>query len=119
MAYLLETNLPNEKKIISSLTEIYGIGINVAKTICKNIGLTENIRLVKLTKEQKNKLVNYIENSNLFLKSDLKRSVIESKTQLINIRSYRGLRQQQGFPVRGQRTHTNSKTSKKLKILSY
>jgi len=117
MAYLLETNLSNEKKIILALTEIYGIGISVAKTICKNLGLTENIRLVKLTKEQKNKLVNYIENSDLFLKSDLKRSVINAKTQLISIRSYRGLRSQQGLPIRGQRTHTNSKTSKKLKNL--
>ena len=38
------------------------------------------------------------------------------KKKLINIKSYRGLRKLTGLPVRGQRTHTNSNTSKKIKL---
>lgn len=32
----------------------------------------------------------------------------------ILIRSYKGLRHKNGYPVRGQRTHTNAKTQRKL-----
>ena len=32
----------------------------------------------------------------------------------ISIKSYKGLRYKKGYPVRGQRTHTNSKTQRKL-----
>ena len=32
----------------------------------------------------------------------------------ISIKSYQGLRHKNGYPVRGQRTHTNAKTQKKL-----
>jgi small subunit ribosomal protein S13 len=35
------------------------------------------------------------------------------KQRLITIKSYRGLRRKQGFPIRGQRTHTNAKTAKR------
>lgn len=116
MAYLLGTNIPEKKKISIALTQIFGIGLNTSKMICQNLGLTENIRIFDLTKEQKNKLVRYIENSNFLIKSDLIRSIGDFRNHLINIRTYRGLRTQQGFPSRGQRTHTNSKTAKKLKL---
>lgn len=33
---------------------------------------------------------------------------------LINLRSFKGLRHKNKYPVRGQRTHTNAKTQKKL-----
>ena len=35
----------------------------------------------------------------------------------IMIGSYRGFRHNDGLPLRGQRTHTNAKTSRKRKIL--
>ena len=35
--------------------------------------------------------------------------------KLLSIKSYRGLRLYRGLPVRGQRTHTNAKTPKKIK----
>jgi small subunit ribosomal protein S13 len=35
--------------------------------------------------------------------------------ELVSIKSYRGLRHRQGLPVRGQRTHTNGRTAKKLR----
>ena len=115
MAYLLGTTIPDKKKIVTALTEVYGIGKNKAGFICKNLGFTNNIRIFELTKEQKTKLVRYIETSNIVIKSDLERNIFNFKTNLTNIRSYRGIRASQGFPVRGQRTHTNSKTAKKIK----
>ncbi len=119
MAYLLGTHISDKKKINIALTNIFGIGLISSKNICQKLGLTENIRIFDLTKEQKNKLIRCVENSDLLIKSDLKKSIFDFRNRLINIRTYRGLRSQQGFPCRGQRTHTNSKTSKKFKINGY
>jgi small subunit ribosomal protein S13 len=47
--------------------------------------------------------------------SDLKKSKLLNSKKLISIKSYKGLRRNQGLPVRGQRTHTNAKTAKKIK----
>ena len=119
MAYLLGTHIQDKKKISIALTQIFGIGLVTSKIICQKLGFTENIRIFNLTKEQKNKLIRYVESSSLVIKSDLKRSILNFKTHLVNIRTYRGLRSLSGFPCRGQRTHTNSKTSKKFKINVY
>ena len=35
--------------------------------------------------------------------------------KLINIKAYKGLRKILGLPIRGQRTHTNAKTSRRFR----
>jgi len=115
MAYFLGTSIPEKKKITVALTQIYGIGKEKSTIVCKKLGLTNNIRVFELTKEQRVKLIRYIENSTLILTEDLKRLIFDFKLRLVTIRAYRGVRSQQGFPVRGQRTHTNSKTAKKFR----
>ena len=35
--------------------------------------------------------------------------------KLINIKAYKGIRRISGLPVRGQRTHTNAKTSRRFR----
>jgi small subunit ribosomal protein S13 len=112
MAYLLGTNIPNNKTIIIALTKIYGVGINKSKFICKNIGLTVHMRVLQLSRKKKYALVEFVENSGIMIKGDLVRLVSDSNNRLIILRTYRGLRIKQGYPVRGQRTHTNAKTSK-------
>jgi small subunit ribosomal protein S13 len=42
----------------------------------------------------------------------LRRDVSMSIKRLMDIGTYRGLRHRKGLPVRGQRTHTNSRTRK-------
>jgi ribosomal protein S13 len=62
-----------------------------------------------------NRLKKYIkENINIehFLKSEKKNYI----NFLIKNKNIRGIRQHFGLPVRGQRTHSNAKTSKKIKI---
>ena len=36
--------------------------------------------------------------------------------KLVNIKSYKGFRKLKGLPLRGQRTHTNAKSSRKVKL---
>jgi small subunit ribosomal protein S13 len=117
MAYFLNTNIPNKQKIKFALPQIYGIGLSQAQKICQSMGFSENIRIFELTKIQQIKLIRQIESSGLLIGSDLKRATKIYKTKLLSIHSYRGIRSKQGFPIRGQRTHTNSKTAKKFKNL--
>ena len=43
---------------------------------------------------------------------DLRRDTQQNIRRLMDIRCYRGSRHSKGLPVRGQRTHTNSRTRK-------
>jgi len=35
--------------------------------------------------------------------------------KLIQIKAYKGIRKLRGYPIRGQRTHTNAKTASKFR----
>lgn len=50
----------------------------------------------------------------LIIESDLRREVRANIAHQRAVGSYRGKRHALGFPVNGQRTHTNAKTAKKL-----
>ena len=115
MVYLLETKLPDTKSVLLSLTYIYGIGYSTSILICKKLGLSLNFKTNNLTREQIVELLKLIDSLNLPLNNELKKIKSLSLKKLINIKSYRGLRRLRGLPVRGQRTHTNAKSSKKIK----
>lgn len=115
MIYLAESKIPDNKTVLFALKYIYGIGSSHALLICKKLGFSENLKVKNLSKEQIVQLVNMIESLNLNLASDLKKFNLLNKKKLISIKSYRGLRRNQGLPIRGQRTHTNAKTSRKIR----
>nr|YP_010394838.1 ribosomal protein S13 [Phytophthora megakarya]DAZ89275.1 TPA_asm: ribosomal protein S13 [Phytophthora megakarya] len=114
MLYIFNKTISDSKSILHSLTILYGINEFQSKKICKNIGINPQITLNKLKNNHVNRLINYI-NKNLKIEQLLKKSKTERLNELVEIKSNRGIRQSQGLPVRGQRTHTNAKTSKKLK----
>lgn len=114
MLYIFNKTISDSKSILYSLTILYGINEFQSKKICKNIGINPQITLNKLKNNQVNRLINYI-NKNLKVEQFLKKLKIERLNELVEIKSNRGIRQSQGLPVNGQRTHTNAKTTKKLK----
>nr|YP_009233116.1 ribosomal protein S13 [Phytophthora polonica]AMB20921.1 ribosomal protein S13 [Phytophthora polonica] len=114
MLYIFNKTISDSKSILYSLTVLYGINEYLSKKICKNIGINPQITLNKLKNNHVNRLINYI-NKNLKIEQLLRKAKTERLNDLIEIKSNRGIRQSQGLPVRGQRTHTNAKTSKKLK----
>lgn len=113
MIYLFESELVENKSIVTSLTQIYGIGRVSSSFLCRNLGFSKNFKVKDLSKKQVNKLIKIIESVNMSIASDLKKTKLLISKNLISIKSYRGLRRYQGLPVRGQRTHTNAKTAKK------
>ena len=115
MIYIFETEILNFKTVQFSLQKIYGLGKNQSYTICKKLGFNKNLKINKLTNDQIFKLTKLIEDSNLKITTELKKSQVFALKKLVDIKCYKGLRKIKGLPVRGQRTHTNAKTSKKYK----
>lgn len=113
MVYLFESKLPENKSVYFGLMSIYGLGKRRSFLICKKVGLLLNLKIKDLSASQINQIAKVVESSGYIVANDLKRLLLLNKLRLISIKSYRGLRRKKGFPIRGQRTHTNAKTAKK------
>jgi small subunit ribosomal protein S13 len=113
MVYLFESKLPETKSVYFGLSRIYGIGKGRSFLICKKLGFALNLKIKNLSVSQVNQISKLVESLDFVIANDLKRLKLLNKQRLISIKSYRGLRKKQGFPVRGQRTHTNAKTAKR------
>ena len=110
MARIAGVDIPNEKRIVVSLTYIYGIGNTTAKKICDAAGVSVDIRTKNLTDEQLTALRSEVAKSRT--EGDLRREVALNIKRLTEIGCYRGIRHKKGLPVRGQRTRTNARTRK-------
>ena len=114
MVYILEVEILENKSIYFSLIRIFSIGQFQSFLICKKLDLAYNCKLINLTADQIENLIKFIENSNLLITNNLKKSKIKIAKKLILIKAYRGIRKLRGLPIRGQRTHTNAKTASKF-----
>ena len=111
MARIAGVDIPREKRLVISLTYVFGIGRTIASQICAATGIDESTRTRDLTDEEINKIRAYID-QNVKVEGDLKREVQQDIKRKMEIGSYQGLRHRKGLPVRGQRTHTNARTRK-------
>ena len=110
MARIVGVDIPNEKRVVVSLTYIYGIGVSTARKICKAAKISEDIRVKDLTDEQFVAIRAQL--SKYKLEGDLRRERSMDIKRLQEIGCYRGIRHKKGLPVRGQRTRTNARTRK-------
>lgn len=118
MARIQGVDIPRDKRVVVSLTYVYGIGRTTASKILKGAGISENVRVKDLSDEQVNAIRAQIEllqsdkeNPQKF-EGDLRREVLSNIKRLMEIGCYRGIRHRRGLPVRGQRTKTNARTRK-------
>ncbi len=109
----LKYKIFTEKTLEQTLQTVYGIGKTSTYKICRKLGFLPNLKANLLRQDQKQTLLNYLENK--AIENVLRRQVKENREFLINLKSTRGVRNKLGYPVRGQRTHTNAQTKKKLK----
>jgi small subunit ribosomal protein S13 len=116
MVRLLGNNLANKKKIYIALTAIYGIGISRSLTILKKLDIDPSIKVLNLTENNISLIRDFLETDEFKLEGDLKRLTSLNIKRLIDINSLRGRRHLKGLPVRGQRTRTNSRTSRHQSI---
>ena len=104
--------LPQKKKIVFALTELYGIGISSSTSICRDLGLLPRLKIKDLTDIQQYQIAKKIKNEFIV------EGTLEEHLKLIiqiytNNGSRRGYRLRNGLPVNGQRTHSNGKTARK------
>ena len=103
MARIAGVDIPRDKRVVVSLTYIYGIGLSTAQKICAATGISEDVRVKDLTEK---------EVENYKVEGDLRREVALNIKRLMEIGCYRGIRHRKGLPVRGQKTKTNARTRK-------
>ena len=110
MARIKGVDIPNDKHTVISLTYIYGIGRNLAKTICENAKVKKKKKAGDLTQDE---LIALRDEINKHLtEGDLRREVSMNIKTKMEINSYEGTRHKKGLPVRGQRTSRNARTRK-------
>ena len=97
MARIAGVDIPNDKRVVVSLTYVYGIGLPTSKKILAAAGVSEDIRVRDLTSDQEDAI---------------RREVNLNIKRLMEIGSYRGIRHRRGLPVRGQNTKNNARTRK-------
>ena len=111
MARIAGVNLPNQKRLETGLTYIYGIGQPTARKVAAELGLNPDTKVKDLTDEEVTKLRNYID-ANCEVEGDLRRDRQQAIKRLSEIGAYRGIRHRRGLPVNGQRTKTNARSRK-------
>ena len=118
MLYLLQTGIPEKKPLVKGLLSIFGVGTKTAENCLSHYGILKNIRSKDLRRNHRYILKMHFEDYPLSLGEDLKQSYKTKCQRLIDIISYKGRRHKGGpkggYPVRGQRTHTNAKTQRSL-----
>jgi small subunit ribosomal protein S13 len=111
MARISGVDIPREKRVVISLTYIFGIGPTRSREILKATKISEDIRVKDLTDDQLVALRDNID-GNYKVEGDLRREVAADIRRKVEIGSYEGIRHRKGLPVRGQRTKTNARTRK-------
>jgi small subunit ribosomal protein S13 len=111
LARIAGIDLPKNKSVEIALTYIHGIGRSSSKSILQESGIDPNLNTDDLSEVDVAKIREAIDSS-YKVEGDLRREVNMNIKRLMDLGCYRGLRHRRGLPVRGQRTHTNSRTRK-------
>lgn len=111
MARISGVDIPNDKRVVISLTYIYGIGPTTAVAICSKADVDQSTRVKDLSEDEGIRIRNVIENE-YKVEGELRTEISYNIKRLMDINCYRGRRHKMGLPVRGQRTKTNARTRK-------
>lgn len=113
MVFIQNTNLNPKKQLYIALMGIYGVGQYQAKQICDLAGFCPYTKLTSLSANEI-ALLSQVLSTHYETSSEIKRKRIQNIQHLISNGSYRGFRHSLGLPTRGQQTHSNARTAKKL-----
>ena len=111
MPRVIGIDIPGNKRLVISLTYIYGVGNTLAPRILSKLGIDPNMKAHNLSDENIVKLNKTLQ-SEYIVEGDLRRQVQNNIKRLITINSYRGIRHRSGLPTRGQHTKCNARTRK-------
>lgn len=104
-------DIPLEKRVVISLTYIYGVGRHRSQEILNKAGINASVRTKDLSDDELSRINTIVEN-NYEVEGQLRRTVTQNITRLKEVNCLRGFRHKRSLPVRGQRTKTNARTRK-------
>lgn len=111
MPRIIGIDIPDNKRLVVSLTYIFGIGRKLAEQVCVKLNLDQNMRARELS-EADIARINSLLQTEYVVEGDLRRERQNNIKRLVSIHSYRGMRHKVGLPVRGQSTQKNARTRK-------
>ena len=114
MVLLLRQDLKPSNPLRRELTKVYGLNVFLTHQICDTLGFSSDLRVGDLTAAHKERLVRLVQHYYV-IGPDLKHITDRDIQRFVKVNSFRGQRLRQGLPVRGQRSHTNARTSRKRK----
>ena len=113
MARLAGVDIPNDKRVLISLTYIHGIGRSTSSRLLKMANVNPDTRVRELGDDEFGRLRQVVDrlssDKEILIEGDLRREVAMNIKRLTEIGTYRGLRHRRGLPVHGQRTRTNAR----------
>ncbi len=110
MARILGIDIPKDKRVVISLTYIFGVGLSTSKKVLAEAKIDESKRVKDLSDDEIAKIREVI--TKYETEGDLRRKIAFDIKRLMEIGSYRGYRHRQSLPVRGQKSKTNARTRK-------
>jgi len=110
MARIVGVDIPNDKRVVVSLTYIFGIGLSTSQKILADAKVSEDTRVKNLTDDELTRIRSEV--AKYTIEGDLRRMQTNNIKRLMDIGCYRGIRHRRGLPVRGQNTRNNARTRK-------
>ena len=111
MARIAGVDIPNNKRIGTSLTYIFGIGDYRAVEICTKANIDPETSTKDLTEEQTRSIIGILDKE-YQVEGTLRTENAMNIQRLMDIGCYRGLRHRRKLPCRGQNTKNNARTRK-------
>ena len=111
MARIAGVDIPNNKRIATSLTYIFGIGDYRAEEICVKAKIDPETKARDLTEEQTRSIIGILDKE-YQVEGTLRTEISMNLQRLMDIGCYRGLRHRRKLPCRGQNTKNNARTRK-------
>jgi len=102
--------LPGQKRIVIALTEIRGLGQQLAGKIVCELNIDSDRKADDLSEEEQARLRSRVEQEEL--EGDLSRKVSMDVKRLQDIGTWRGYRHRRKLPVRGQTSRRNARTKR-------
>jgi small subunit ribosomal protein S13 len=106
-------SLAPSKLLTLALTDIYGIGLKTSMRLTAELGISPRMNVADITEKHQYLLIKKIKDE-LRIEENLRDMVKSNIQRLIANGSRRGFCHRNHLPVRGQRTHTNAQTAKKV-----
>src|SRR4029434_9879479 len=111
MARIAGVDLPRTKRVEVGLTYIYGIGRKRSQHILAEAGVSPDIRIKDLSEDDVRKISRVIEVQGR-VEGDLRKEISMNIKRLMEIGSWRGMRNGRKWRVAGDTSGTNARTRK-------